>query len=306
MNEKLFDISNIVKNQLIPGDHDSLLFFGSDAQAKLQYFSKTMSEILLKNNDDLEISINQVLVNIEKFQGKPARKGFNFIYKTGKQRLVYIKKYNELLSYMDRMVVYLQIQQAQLLKDLKLLDYMNELINDCNYALELNIQEGESVLEHSQHILLNMEDDNNRKNLEEWNERLDHRIESLRISYTISNQSIVQLQLMKKNNRKIVDRIIDSVTGTIPVWRNQVSLLLGIEKYNQNLNVQNKVVEIATKYVKDNASTLNKRMRLKGEEIDLEQLKKINTKLTEVLQMLLLSEQEDDSIRINLKQSIRS
>ena len=54
---------------------------------------------------------------------------------------------------------------------------------------------------------------------------------------------------MLENSDKLVDKIIETITTTLPVWRNQVTILLGIEHMNNNLTIQNKLAEINKKYV---------------------------------------------------------
>lgn len=55
------------------------------------------------------------------------------------------------------------------------------------------------------------------------------------------------MKLMLGNDAQLIDKIMGAVSGTIPIWRNQITLLLGIEKMNRNLEIQTKVAEITQK-----------------------------------------------------------
>ena len=89
-----------------------------------------------------------------------------------------------------------------------------------------------------------------------WYERLSKRISDLEISYAATMQTKAQLKLMLENNTQLIDKILGVKSGTIPIWRNQITILLGIEKLNRNLEIQNKVTEITQKYISKEKATI--------------------------------------------------
>ena len=70
--------------------------------------------------------------------------------------------------------------------------------------------------------------------------------ESMRGKYRTNK---TQMNLMLENNARLIDKIMGAVSGTIPIWRNQITILLGIEKMNRNLEIQNRVAEITQIYI---------------------------------------------------------
>jgi uncharacterized protein YaaN involved in tellurite resistance len=107
--------------------------------------------------------------------------------------------------------------------------------------------------------------------------------------------------MMQDNNLMLIDKIVTAISVTIPVWRNQVSMLLGIEKLNQNLVVQKKVEKVTAEFVKQNSKTLNKSIKRKElSAVDEEHLTTANLQLQKILTELSDVEKTDQNIRIEL------
>ena len=230
------------QNELIIGNSDSILMFGCEEQQMLREFSKTISNQLLNCNGELEYLIHDILNEIDDFQRSVEKKQMFFINSNEKKRENLIKKYNAILVYMDKMELALKLQEAQLIKDSKLYENLSQHIDDTVESLKTAISYGYGVVEQKTNEQVT-DDINN------WYERLSKRISDLEISYTAIRQIKVQLNLMLENNTQLVDRILGAISGTIPIWRNQITLLLGIEKLNRNQEIQNKVTEITQKYI---------------------------------------------------------
>jgi uncharacterized protein YaaN involved in tellurite resistance len=110
---------------------------------------------------------------------------------------------------------------------------------------------------------------------------------------------------MENNNLLLIDKIVAAISGTIPIWRNQVSMLLGVERLNQNLDVQKKVEEVTVRFVKRNSKLLNKSAKKKGfSAIDEEHLNVANLQLQKILTELSNVEKNDKNIRMNLENTL--
>ena len=101
-----------------------------------------------------------------------------------------------------------------------------------------------------------------------------------------------------------IDKIIGAVSGTIPIWRNQITILLGIEKMNQNLEIQNKVAEITQKYMTEK-NNIGRKKRVESTELCVEKLMNTNETLKKVLDDLNSMEKEGGDIRLELSDSLR-
>ena len=284
------------QNELIIGNSDSILMFGCEEQQMLREFSKTISNQLLNCNGELEYLIHDILNEIHDFQRSVEKKQMFFINSNEKKRENLIKKYNAILVYMDKMELALKLQEAQLIKDSKLYENLSQHIDDTVESLKTAISYGYGVVEQKTNEQVT-DDINN------WYERLSKRISDLEISYTAIRQIKVQLNLMLENNTQLVDRILGAISGTIPIWRNQITLLLGIEKLNRNQEIQNKVTEITQKYISKEKAAIGIKHK-NQKELSIEKLINTNETLKKALDELDSVEKQDGKIRLELSSSL--
>ena len=284
------------QNKLIVGNSDSILMFGFEEQQMLREFSKTISNQLLNCNGELEYLIHDILNEIDGFQRSVEKKQLVFISSNEKKRASLIKKYNAILVYMDKMELALKLQEAQLIKDSKLYENLSKRIDTTLESLKESISYGNDVVGQKP-IEQETDDINN------WYERLSKRISDLEISYAATMQTKAQLKLMLENNTQLIDKILGTISGTIPIWRNQITILLGIEKLNRNLEIQNKVTEITQKYISKEKATIGIKHKNK-KELSIEKLLNTNETLKKALDELDSVEKRDGEIRLELSSSL--
>ena len=291
------EIEVLEKKQLIVGNDDSILLFGCEAQQQLREFSKAISNQLLNSNGDLEYLIHDLLKEIDDFQVSIEKKVGIFSGSNEKKRERLIKKYNDVLVYMDKMELALKLQEAQLIKDSKLFEELSRCIDETLSSLQTTISKGNVVV--NQKPKGQIPDD-----IKVWYERLAKRIEDLGISYIVALQTKAQMNLMLENNARLIDKIMGAVSGTIPIWRNQNTILLGIEKMNRNLEIQNRVAEITQKYI-TKRKNIGRKKRIESTELCVEKLMNTNETLKKVLDDLDSMEKKDGGIRLELSDSLR-
>ena len=284
------------QNKLIVGNSDSILMFGCEEQQMLREFSKTISNQLLNCNGELEYLIRDILNEIDDFKRFVEKKQLFFISSNEKKRASLIKKYNAILVYMDKMELALKLQEAQLIKYSKLYENLSKRIDTTLESLRESISYGNDVVGQKP-IEQETDDINN------WYERLSKRISDLEISYAATMQTKAQLKLMLENNTQLIDKILGVISGTIPIWRNQITILLGIEKLNRNLEIQNKVTEITQKYISKEKATIGIKHKNK-KELSIEKLLNTNEILKKALDELDSVEKRDGEIRLELSSSL--
>lgn len=292
MEKDVSEVDRIISGELIPGNHESIILLGSEPQSQLKSFSKAISEILLNDNTDLEYLIHDIIKEIDEFQTQSSKKSkLAVLYGQKKRRTLLIKQYNSVLAYIDKMVISLQLQEARLIKDSALMNQMQKSIEIAIVDMEKSITLGEKFVK---------ERDITQKvdALDDWYGRLERRLEDLRVSHTVLLQSRTQLHLMVENDRKLVDKILSSLSSTIPIWRNQVTLLLGIEKMNRDSEVQEKIAKITEQYIKSNSKKIHNKIQHK--EVDVEKLRKINADFTQSLNELMDMEENNSGIRLEM------
>lgn len=285
------------QDELIVGNADSILLFGCEVQQQLREFSKIISNQLLNSNGELEYLIHDILKEIDDFQVSIEKKVGIFPGSNEKKRERLIKKYNEVLVYMDKMELALKLQEAQLIKDSKLFEELSRCIDEMLSSLQITISYGNDVV--NQQPKGQIPDD-----IKAWYERLSKRIEDLGISHTVALQTKTQMNLMLENNARLIDKIMGAVSGTIPIWRNQITILLGIEKMNRNLEIQNRVAEITQKYM-TKEKYVGRKKRGESKELFVEKLINTNETLKKALDDLDSMEKKDGGIRLELSDSLR-
>lgn len=291
------EIEVLEKNQLIVGNDDSILLFGCEAQQQLREFSKAISNQLLNSNGDLEYLIYDILNEIDDFQVLIEKKVGIFSGSNEKKRERLIKKYNDVLVYIDKMELALKLQEAQLIKDSKLFEELGRCIDETLSSLQTAISYGNDVVNKKPKGPIS--DD-----IKEWYERLSKRLEDLGISNTVALQTKAQMKLMLGNDAQLIDKIMGAVSGTIPIWRNQITILLGIEKMNRNLEIQTKVAEITQKYI-TKEKNIGRKKRVDYTELCVEKLMNTNETLKKTLDDLDSMEKKDGGIRLELSGSLR-
>lgn len=296
MDRDAYGTEILSQNELIIGNPDSILMFGCEEQQMLREFSKTISNQLLNCNGELEYLIHDILNEINDFQRSVEKKQLFFISSNERKRASLIKKYNAILVYMDKMELALRLQEAQLIKDSKIYENLDKCIDDTAECLKVAILYGQEVVEQKS-IEQATDDINN------WYERLSKRISDLEISYAATMQTKAQLKLMLENNTQLIDKILGAISGTIPIWRNQITMLLGIEKMNRNLEIQNKVTEITQKYITKEKATIGIKQKNK-KELSVEKLLNTNETLKKALDELNIVEKRDGEIRLELSSSL--
>lgn len=286
----------VMQNELIIGNSDSILLFGSDIQQQLADFSKMISSQLVYNTNDLESLIHDILDEINDFQNSIKKKPMFLFGSNEKKRQSLIKEYNHVLMHIDKMEISLKLQEAQVIKDSKLFEELGNQLDDTTVSLK-------NIITYGHDILIEQKSSGVSDEIAKWYERLSKKIEDLEISNTVAMQTRVQINLMLENNAQLIDKIVSAVSNTIPIWRNQITLLLGIEKMNQRLDIQNQVLEMTQKYV-NNQKPDSKRKSNKNKEISTEKLLKINETLKSMLDELDVIEKRDGDIRSDLSSSL--
>lgn len=284
------DFNIATQDQLLVGNSDSILIFGCDAQQHLREFSKMVSNQLLAQNNELEDLIQDISNQIDVFQDSIKKKPTFLFGNKDKKRRSLVREYNDVLYYIDKMELSLKLQEAQIIKESKIFEELGNQLDTTSTNLNKVIAYGNNFL--------NQRDDDDSEDLKSWYNRLSKRIESLQISNTVVMQSKAQINLMLENNTQLVDRIVEAVSTTIPIWRNQITLLLGVEKVNQNIEIEQRMVKAAEGYI-------SKQKKSKSKELDIDELLMVNESLKNALDELDRIEKRDGDIRLELNKSLR-
>jgi uncharacterized protein YaaN involved in tellurite resistance len=288
---------NVFSDSLIVGNHDSITLFGIHPQNSMRDYSRKVVSMLLEESSDTDMAISDVIAEIQHFEMRSRSPIISFLRKIQYRKDI-VKEYHKIVAYIDNMVLYFKLQQAQLTKEIKLLEKMSATISLCSTELEQCIEAGTDVL-RSRPIHENINPARIQSDEDVWYDRLQRRIEDLKVSHTASLQTQAQIKLLRNNNFVMLDKIASAISNTFPIWQNQMALMLGLELLATKTNGQDSIIGTSNKPRKHFSAYKDS-----GATVDLEQILALNQSLGNVLTEMVQLEQNDLSLRKEFMQHI--
>ena len=283
---------NVFGDALVIGNHDSITLFGIHPQNSMREYSRKMTTMLLKDSADIDMAIGDVVTEIQHFDMRSRSPIMSFLRRLQYRKDV-IKEYHKILAYIENMTLYFKLQQAQLTKEVKLLEKMSAAISSCSAELEQYIELGTATLRNrpthagANPVIIDPDEDI-------WYDRLQRRIDDLKISHTVSVQSQVQIKLLRNNDFVMLDRISSVISNTFPIWQNQMALMFGLELLETKISYQDNITGVNDKYSGHSAVKLHRQY---GKTIDLQQILALNQSLSHALAEMVQLEQNDETLR---------
>ena len=229
MKDNVFDciekLTMMLQGELHVGDHESLSIFGSKEQQRLAELSKDVSQLFVNQGYEIELAINVLLEKMDTFnESKRDARIFSTQQCMEKNPE---SVYGAMTTYIDKLTTELQLQEIQLLKETYLLQRIEKQIYQCGNDIQQCIDQGEVILINKPS---NIESDDNY----EWFQRLERKINDLKISNTIVKQSLTQIRLLYENNQSIIYRTKELISQTIPLWKKQMQVLFSLVNQNES------------------------------------------------------------------------
>ena len=288
-------------------DATQVLQFGAASQAKISEFSDSVLEdIKTKNTGAAGDLLAELVAEIKSFDGDVTKdkKGLAKLFSNAKKEIdKIIAKYTKIEKNIDVIEKDLEKDKIQMLKDIATFDTMYEKNLTYFKEISLYIIAGEKKLEELREKVL----PELKKKAEESGEQLDaqkvndmentinrfeKKIYDLKTTRIISIQMAPQIRLLQNNEAELVEKIQSSITNTIPLWKNQMVLALGITNAKNALKNQQAVSNLTNDMLKKNSETLKQGSIDIAKEseraiIDVETLKKTNADIIETLDAVI-------------------
>ena len=288
---------------------NQILQYGAGTQKKMADFSDTALENV-KTQDLGEIGelISNVVGELKDFDVQEEGKFFGFFRKQTSKIENLKNKYDKAQANVEKITDSLQQHQVRLMKDSSMLDKMYE--QNLNYFKELTmyILAGKKKLEETRNgKLAEMknkaalsglpEDAQAARDLDEKCSRFEKKLHDLELTRTIAMQTAPQIRLIQNNDTVMVEKIQTTIVNTIPLWKSQMVLALGIAHSAEAAQAQRQVTDITNELLRKNAETLHMATVETAKEsergiVDLETLQKTNADLIQTL---------DDVMRIQME-----
>lgn len=315
-------------------DSTQVLQYGVAAQEKISKFSDSILEdVKTKNAGDTGELLADLVSQIKSFDSDIAnnKKGlFSKLFHNVKRELNYIvAKYNKIEKNIDTIESGLEKDKLQMLKDISVFDTMYEKNLEYFKEISLYIIAGERKIEELRNKTLpelksQAEKTGDQLDIQKVNDmenvinRFEKKIYDLKTTRIISIQMAPQIRLLQNNEAELVEKIQSSITNTIPLWKNQMVLSLGINNAKQALKSQQAVSKLTNDMLKTNSETLKQGSIQIAEEsekaiVDIETLQKTNQDLIETLDKVIeihkngrIKRQEAEKTLENIEQELKS
>ena len=299
----------LTSDQIVVGDDSAIWLFGSEAQEKLRTYSKTISSTFFGDGADEAVQlIDEVLQKIDASERSMNRKTRFSIFRSDNKAEIG----QELLKSISALTVKLQLRQAQLVKDLTILERMERLLDDCRNELSTDIEKGRlalqsaSVQETPAEVVDSISVSNDLKN---WMIRFEHRLQELELSRTVALQGLAQVKILQENDRALADQMRNTIVNVIPLWRSQIAFSIGVERAAKDSKQWSKTAQTVSRSVQQS----NEQIRRRSEEIakhessaetDIQKIMQCNQELRAVLETITSLETENAAARDQLQHEL--
>lgn len=291
-------------------DSNLVLQYGAGSQQKIADFSENiLNTVRTKDLGEVGEVLSSVVTELKDFDVQEQEKGFLSFFKKSANKITALQtKYDKAEANVDKIVEVLEGHQIQLMKDTAMLDQMYEMNVVYFKELSMYIIAGKRKLEEvrggelaelmakAQASSL-QEDAQAANDLANLCDRFEKKIYDLELTRMISIQMAPQIRLIQNNNTVMSDKIQSTIVNTIPLWKSQMVLALGVEHSRQAAAAQRQVTDMTNELLKRNSETLKLATIDTAKEsergvVDMETLKQTNENLISTLDEVLRIQDE--------------
>lgn len=275
----------------------AILQYGAGTQKKMADFSEdALEKVRTKDLGEVGDLLENVVTELKNFDAEEERKGIMGFFKKGANKLEVMKnKYSKAEANVNKIVETLEKHQIQLMKDAAIMDKMYAL--NLNYFKELSmyILAGKKKLEEIRSTELPQlmakaqasglpEDAQAAKDLDSLCERFEKKIHDLELTRMIAVQTAPQIRLVQGNDTLMAEKIQSTIVNTIPLWKSQMVIALGVAHSTEAAKAQREVTDMTNALLQKNAQTLKMATIEAAKEsergiVDIETLQKTNESL---------------------------
>ena len=279
-----------------------VLQYGAGAQQKVASFSESaLANVQTKDLGEVGEQVVSLISQLRNFDAEEESKGIFGLFKRSADKLSAMKaKYNKVETNVDQIVEVLDGHKVQLLKDIAILDKMYEMNMTYYKELSMYILAGKKKLAQVRSTELQEkiskakasglpEDAQAANDLASLCDRFEKKLHDLELTRMVSIQMGPQLRLVQNNDSIMAEKIQSTVVNTIPLWKSQMVLALGLAHSQQAMEAQRAVTDMTNTLLKKNADTLKMSTIATAKEsergiVDIETLKYTNQQLISTLE----------------------
>ena len=332
--EKTLDYNKLTKEEQTAIDEfiskidvnstNEIITFGSPAQTKITQFSdEVLNNVKTKNLGEVGGLLADLTSEIKSFDSdinaniKPGL--FNSLEKQIRKIIAKFSKVETNINNIERK---LDSHKVQMMKDIEIFDQMYDKNLEYFKELSLYIIAGmkkvdelkEKVLPELEKVAKESGEQTDVQKVNDMNNlinRFEKKLYDLKTTRLISIQMAPQIRLIQNNDAELVDKIQSSLTNTIPLWKNQMVIALGIANAKQALDAQRKVSDLTNEMLKKNSETLKQGSIDIAKEseraiVDIETLQKTNQDIITTIDEVIKIHEEGRTRRAEAEKTLES
>lgn len=303
-------------------DSNAVLQYGSGVQKKMADFSeKALENVRTKDLGEIGGLLTDVVTELKDFDEEESKGIFGFFKKNANKLTAMKAKYDKAEANISKICKTLEGYQVQLMKDAALLDKMYQQNLEYYKELNLYIAAGKKKIEDVRTKELPEmikkaetsglpEDIQAAKDLESLCVRFEKKVHDLELTRMIAVQTAPQIRLVQNNDTLMVEKIQSTIVNTVPLWKSQMVLALGVEHSSQAAAAQREVTDMTNELLRRNAEKLKMASVESAREsergiVDMETLKATNESLISTLDEVMQIQQEGRTKRREAEQEIQ-
>ena len=318
---------NAVKNKIDFTDTASLLQYGNAAQKNIADFSDSvLSSTRTKDAGEVGGLLKELVTNAREFEH--VEEGGSFLSKIPIVGSMVKKaddmkmRYDKISTQIARIEGGLENAKQKMMKDIVLYDTLYEKNLEYFKQLEIYIRAGEEkVAEMRQQTLPKLEAQAAVSNnpmaaqvVQDFKgslDRFEKKVTDLKITKTIAVQTAPQIRLIQNNDKILADRVQSAIYNTIPLWKNQMVIALGLSHQQNVLKMQQRVNDMTNELLKKNAEMLKQNSIGTAKEnqrsiVDIETVKKVNDELIATIQETVRIQDEGHTKRMAAEKELEA
>ncbi|GMO03704.1 toxic anion resistance protein [Lachnoanaerobaculum sp. JCM 36186] len=302
----------------------AVLTYGVGSQKKIAEFSENALErVKTKDLGEIGDMLAGVVGEIRSLEIDEEDKGFFGLFKKSGNKLANMKaKYDKVEVNVNNISKALEDHQVTLMKDVLMLDKMYELNMNYHKELSMYIMAGKKRLERANNIELPElikkadesglpEDTQKAKDFSQMINRFEKKIHDLELTKTVSLQMAPQIRLIQNNDSMMSDKIQSTIVNTIPLWKNQMVIAIGLKHSTDAAKAQKAVSDMTNELLKKNAESLKAATIETAKEsergiIDIETLKSTNKTLISTFDEVIKIQDEGRKKRKEAEAELRN
>lgn len=303
-----------IKNAIDLTDSQASVQYGVNAQRNIAEFSDTiLNNIRSKDSGYVGDLLSNLVVKVKGFEVDSSDKG-SFIKKIPiigsivSSAKNMIAEYDKLSVQVDKIQAELDKARMLMLKDIVMFDTMYDKNVEYFKELQLYIKAGEEkIVELQTQTIpkLRMQAANSQNQMavqlvsdfENAVSRFEKKVHDLKLSKTIAIQTAPQIRLIQNNDKVLVDKVQSAIFNTIPLWKSQIVIALGLSRQQKVLQMQREITNTTNELLRRNAemlkqSTLETARETERGIVDIETVKKVNDDLISTIEETIKIQQE--------------